>query len=355
MKTKPSRAASTRQSPKPGNRKRKLLKHSALGLAVLVLSFSTISASLAFIGVGPIQQILDIYGRATGDPDAETANETVGEVGGYLRQAEEFYRNISRKNVSGILGQLESILGDLGILSPKDYPGTIGGGAGAGGGSPTGPVAVGDPVLPDRIYEQQQLETDSGNTDGFWAFIEGVLGKDEGEGQERITGMKEVSLTSNQLAMKAQEKSSSVSQQAFQNAELAKFAADETEKLSKQAQGRKASQDILKDIAAQQSEVAKSNTAMANQLATLSDQQAAAAAQTAALATQSQVANEHLTELRVGQAMGNLQLHDIFNAQRHANHIQVTELHKNSQLAVGASSAIYLPGLLPAQAQPESN
>lgn len=345
MKIKPSQVAQMRQRPKPT--KRKLLKHSALCLSVLVLSFSTTSASLAFIGVGPIQQILDIYGRATGDEDAETASETVGEVGGYLRQAEEFYRNITRKNVSGILGQLESILGQLGIISPKDYPGTIGSGSGSTGGA----FPAGEPVLPEQIYEQQQITTDTGNIQGFWAFMETVLGRDEGEGQDRIDSMKRVSLTSNQLAMKAQEKSSNVSQQAFQNAELAKFAADETEKLSKQAQGRKASQDILKDLAAQQSEIAKSNTAMANQLATLSDQQATAAAQTAALATQSQVANEHLTELRVGQAMGNLQLHDIYNAQRHANHIQVSELHKNSQLAVGASNAIYLPGLFPAQSE----
>lgn len=353
MKNKPSQAAQTRQRPKPT--KRKLLKHSALCLSVLVLSFSTTSASLAFIGVGPIQQILDIYGRATGDSDADTASETVGEVGGYLRQAEEFYRNITRKNVSGVLGQLESILGQLGIMSPKDYPRTLGGGAGSGGGTSTGPIAAGAPVLPARIYEQQQMETDSGNIDSFWTFMETVLGKDEGEGQERITAMNRVSLTSNQVAMKAQEKSASVTEQAFQNAELAKFASEETEKLSKQAQGRKASQDILKDLAAQQSEIAKSNAAMSNQLATLSDQQATAAAQTAALATQSQVANEHLTELRVGQAMGNLQLHDIFNAQRHANHIQVTELHKNSQLAVGASNSIYLPGLFPAQPQSSSN
>lgn len=350
MNIKPSQPSRKPQKQKPTNRKRKLLKHSALCLSVLILSFSTTSASLAFVGLGPIQQILDIYGQATGDKDADTASETVGAVGDYLRQAEEFYRNISRKNVSGILGQLESILGQLGIISPKDYPGAIGTGSGSSEGS-TGGAVGGNPITPEAIYELQQLKTDSTNTEGFWSFIEGVIGRDQGEGQERLASMKEASMVSNQVAMKAHERSADASQQAFQNAELAKFASEEAEKISQQAQGRKASQDILKDLAAQQSEMTKSSAAISNQLATLSDQQSTAAAQTAALATQSQVANDHLTELRVGQAMGNVQLHDIFNAQRHANHLEVIELQKSAQVAVGASNTIYFPGLVPSQSR----
>lgn len=68
-----------------------------------------------------------------------------------------------------------------------------------------------------------------------------------------------------------------------------------------------------------------------------------------ALATQSQVANQHLTQLQVGQSIGNVQLHDIFNAQRHANQMEVMERQKNAQIVVGSTDAIYIPGLFSEQ------
>ncbi len=344
--------------------KRKKPNHTTIVLLALVLGLSTTTAAVAgFVNDrSSVQQVFDLLGGATGKKDADpvdqaldgidTVDETVDTVSDALRQAEEFYRRITNNNISGAISQIEAILGELGILDPSKYPGEIGEIVTEPGGTTKGTVPTGTPITPERIYEQQQMVTDTANSDGLWIHTDSVLGNGLGEGQERLAATKQLSTASAAAAKSSYGRSSSESQQTYQNAELAQNASTAAEKLSQQAQGRTASQDILKDLASQQSEVGKANAAISRQLATLSNQSAIAAGQTAALATQSQVANEHLQELRVGQAMGNLQLHDIFNAQRHANQMQVLEQQKTAQLAVGSTDAIYIPGLFATQSSP---
>jgi len=299
------------------------------------------------IDVSPARQVIDIYGRVTGDKEAKSVNQSLSTVDGYLRQAQEFYRNISRKNLPGTLRQIQSILGQLGIISPRSYPRTINDVL-SGANMPDGTATT-----PGQIYAQQQMVIDTANSDQFWIYTDSVLGDGEQEGQSHLQMMNETSLASAEASLNGQQSSTSQSEKALQNAQLAQSASESVERLSAQAQQRSISQDVFKDIAAQHSQLAKSNSAMANQLATLSDQQAIAAGQLSALATQSQVSNEHLSELRVGQSIGNVQLHDIFNTQRHANQMTVMERQKNAQLSMGATDAIYLPGLFSGQAAPQ--
>lgn len=340
-----TRTLRTPISPKPP--KKKLLNRSAICLLTLALGISTTTTAVAFIDDRSLgQQIQDLLGGTTGSQSAETVNQVTGSITDYLRQAEEFYRNISNKNISGILGQLESILGQMGILSPSDYPEEIGEVIQEPGAATPGSVPGGDPTTPARIYEKQQIVTDTANSDQLWIYTDSVLGKGEREGQTRLQQMNQINAASSQAATNSYEISASRSQQAAQNGELAQVAAGSIDQLSEQAQSRTASQDVLKDLAAQNSGLGKSNAAISSQLATLSEQQAIAANQVSALSTQSRVANEHLTELRVGQAIGNVQLHDIFNAQRHDNHMQVIERQKTAQLAVGSTDGIYIPGFL---------
>lgn len=355
----------TAQKSKIRTKKRKGFNRPAIALLAVGLGLSTTTATFAaFVNDrSPVQEVFDLLGNARGNRDAnpvdvnqalDTINggdQTRNEMEDYLRQAQQLKRNIANKNISGILGQLESVLGQLGILSPRDYPGKIGGVVNQPD-TASGEVPAGWPTTPEGIYQQQQMITDTANSDQFWVHTDSVLGKNKEEGQELLQAMKQSSFASSQATLKGYESSASSSEQAFKNAELAQGAAQTAQQLSQQAQRRTATQDVLKDLAAQQSEVVKSNAAMSNQLATLSNQSAIAAAQTAALSAQSQVSNEHLSELRVGQSMGNLQLHDIYNAQRQANHMQVVEGQKDAQLSVGSTNAIYIPGLFSAQTAP---
>lgn len=330
--------------------KRKLINRSAIGLVAIVLGLSTTTATLAaFVNdQNPVQQIFDLVHGTGGNTDVDSVDPSLEDsVDDYLRQAEALRRAIANKNISGIFSQVESILGQLGILSPRDYPGEIGEVIDQPGGSAPGPIPGGTPETPERIYEQQQMVTDTANSDQVWIHSDSVLGKGQGEGQTRLDKMKQISLASSEAANRSYESSASQSEQAFKNAELAQGAADSVDQLGQQAQQRTASQDVLKDLASQQSGAAKTSSAIASQMATLSGQQAIAAGQMSALSAQSQVANDHLTELQVGQTIGNVQLHDIFNAQRHANHLEVMEQQKNAQLALGSTDAIYIPGFLP--------
>ncbi len=351
---------------KKWSKKRKGFNRPAIALLAVALGLSTTTVTFAaFVNDrSPVQEISDLLGSARGKQDANPvdvdqaldsissgAQTRTEEMEDYLRQAQQLKRNIANKNISGILGQLESVLGQLGILSPRDYPGKIGG-AVNGPDTTSGVVPAGWPTTPEGIYQQQQMITDTANSDQFWVHTDSVLGKHQEEGQDILAAMKQSSFASSQATAKGYESSASSSEESLKNAELAQGASQTAEQLSQQAQRRTATQDVLKDMAAQHSEVVKSNAAMSNQLATLSNQSAIAAAQTAALSAQSQVSNEHLSELRVGQSMGNLQLHDIYNAQRQANHMQVVEGQKDAQLSVGSTNAIYIPGLFSTQPSP---
>lgn len=326
-------------------KKNKVFQHSGLCLTFLVLSFTTTSVALAFVDLGQGRRVIDIYGRATSNESAENINQSIDIVDDYLRQSQEFYRNITRKNLPKILSQLESILGQLGIPNPRKYPQTI------EDILNKSQIDSGTSTTPEEIYVNQQTITDSANSGSFWIYTDSVLGNGEQEGQSRLEAMDQTSITSTHASIQGQQKSISQSEQALKSAELAKQAAISVERLSLQAQQRKVSQDVFKDVAAQQAELAKSNSAIVNTLATVSQQSAIAATQTAALAAQSQMTNEHLTQLQVGQTMSNVQLHDIFNAQRHANQMSVMESQKNAQLSVGSTDAIYIPGLFSKQAQ----
>lgn len=331
-------------------KKRKRLYRSAICLLAVVLGLSTTTVTLAaFVNdQSPIQQIFDLVHGTGGNTDVDGIDPSLEEsVDDYLRQAEALRRAIASKNISGIFSQIESILGQLGILSPRDYPGEIGEVLEQPGASTPGTIPGGTPDTPERIYEQRQIVIDTSNSDQVWAHTDSVLGKGEGEGQTRLDTQRQISVTSLEAANKSYESSANQSEQAFKNAELAQGAADSVNQLGQQAQQRTASQDVLKDLASQQAGVATTSSAIARQLATLSGQSAIAAGQMSALSAQSQVANEHLTELQVGQTIGNVQLHDIFNAQRHANHLEVMERQKNAQLALGSTDAIYIPGFLP--------
>jgi len=345
------------------SKKRKGVNRPTIALLAVVLGLSTTTVTFAaFVNdSNPAQEISELLGNARGNRDANPVDQALNtierddqsrnEMEDYLRQAQQLKRNIANKNISGILGQLESVLGQLGILSPRDYPAKIGGVVNQPD-TASGEVSPGWPTTPEGIYQQQQMITDTANSDQFWVHTDSVLGKNKEEGQELLQAMKQSSFASSQATAKGYESSASSSEQAFKNAELAQGAAQTAQQLSQQAQRRTATQDVLKDLAAQQSEALKSNAALSSQLATLSNQSAIAAAQTAALSAQSQVSNEHLSELRVGQSMGNLQLHDIYNAQRQANHMQVVEGQKDAQLSVGSTNAIYIPGLFSAQSGP---
>lgn len=327
--------------------KRKIYKRFALCLSVFVLSFSATGAALAFIDISPVQRAVNVYGRITGDKDAKSVDKSLDSVDSYLREAQDLYRNISRKNISGSISQIESILGELGIISPRNYPQTL-------DDILSGTIVLdGTPATPEQIYSQQQIIIDTANSDQFWVYTDSTLGNGENEGQSRLQAMNKTSLDSVQATLEGEQRSTSQSQTAQQNAQVAQAAADESDQLSSQAQGRKVSQDILKDVAAQQAELARSNSAVSSQLAAISDQQATSSGQLAQLATQSQVSNQHLSQLQVGQSMGNIQLHDIFNAQRHANQMTVMEGQKNAQLSLGSTDAIYIPGLFSQQAAPQ--
>lgn len=334
-------------------KKRKFINRSSICLLAVALGLSTTTATLAaFVNdSSPVQQVFDLLGGATDPVDQaldsiDPFDQTLDTINDVVRQAEEFYRDITNKNVSSTISQIEEILGDLGILDPSEYPGEIGDVVNQPG-TAEGSVPTGTPITPEGIYEQQQMVTDTANSDQLWIHTDSVLGNGPGEGQERLEAMKQTSAVSSEAAKQSYTQSSSQSEQAFKNAELAQGAADSVDQLGQQAQQRTASQDVLKDLASQQSGVAKTSSAIASQLATLSGQSAIAAGQMSALSAQSQVANEHLTELQVGQTIGNVQLHDIFNAQRHANHLEVMERQKNAQLALGSTDAIYIPGFLP--------
>lgn len=251
----------TRSSPET-SRKRKILQP-ALCLSVLVLSFSTTSAALAFIDLGSTRRVLDTVGWVTGDEDVANINESLSTVDDYLHQAQEFYRNISHKNVSGTIYQLESILGQLGILNPKGYPRTINDVLSKTGASP-GTIPGGTPTTPGQIYTQQQILTDTANSEQLWIYTDSVLGNGAQEGQSRLQAMNKTSLASVEASVKEQQRSASQSQKAFQNAELARSASESVERLANQAQRRNVSQDVFKDVAAQQAELAKSNSAIAN-------------------------------------------------------------------------------------------
>jgi len=356
----------TAQKSKQHSKKRKGVNRPTIALLAVVLGLSTTTVTFAaFVNDrNPAQEISELLGNARGNRDANPVDvdqaldsidggaQTRNEMEDYLRQAQQLKRNIANKNISGILGQLESVLGQLGILSPRDYPAKIGGVVNQPD-TVSGAVSAGWPTTPEGIYQQQQMVTDTANSDQFWVHTDSVLGKNKEEGQELLQAMKQSSFASSQATAKGYESSASSSEQAFKNAGLAQGASQTAQQLSQQAQRRTATQDVLKDLASQQSEALKSNAAMSSQLATLSNQSAIAAAQTAALSAQSQVSNEHLSELRVGQSMGNLQLHDIYNAQRQANHMQVVEGQKDAQLSVGSTNAIYIPGLFSAQSSPK--
>ena len=256
-----------------------------------------------------------------------------------MREAQDFYRNISHKNLPGSISQIESILGELGVISPRSYPQTL-------DDILKGKIVLdGTPATPEQIYAQQQIIIDTANSEQLWIYTDSVLGDGENEGQSRIQAINQKTLASVQATLEGEQRSINQSEIANQNAEVAQAAADESEQLSTQAQGRKVSQDILKDVAAQQAELARSNSAVSGQLATISDQQAISSGQLVQLATQSQVSNQRLSDLQVGQSIGNIQLHDIFNAQRHANHMTVMAEQKKAQLSVGSTDAIYIPGL----------
>lgn len=349
----------------PKTKPRRLLKRSSTCLLMLGVGLSTTAIAVAqFV---PDSGLQDILGNSTGIPTTPTfPTDSTGipttpptfptdspqnqsnPFEDYWRQAEELYRHVSNKNISGILGQIEKILGQMGIMSPKDYPGEIGEilGQPRHGGSEPGTTPKGNPTTPAQIYEQQQILTDKANSDELWVYTDSVLGKGEWGGQTRLKQSREINAASAQAANSSYTISASRSQQAAQNAELAQIAANSMDKLSVQAQSRTATQDVVKDQAAQFSEMGKSNAAMSRQLSTLSEQQAIAANQLSALSTQSRVGNEHLTELRIGQSIGNIQLHDIFNAQRHDNHMDVIERQKTAQFAIGATDGIYIPGFL---------
>lgn len=320
-------------------KKHKVYQRYALWLSGLVLSFSATGTALAFVDLGTTGQIVDIYGRVTGDKEAKSVSESLDTVDDYLREAQDFYRNISQNNVSGTIEQIESILGELGIISPRSYPQTL-------DDILKGKIALdGTPATPEQIYAQQQIIIDTANSEQLWIYTDSTLGDGENEGQSRLQAMNKTTLASMEATIEGEKRSTTQSEKANQNAEVAQAAADESEQLSIQAQGRKVSQDILKDVASQQAELARSNSAVALQLATISDQQAISSGQLVQLATQSQVSNQHLSDLQVGQSIGNIQLHDIFNAQRHANHMTVMAEQKKAQLSVGSTDAIYIPGL----------
>lgn len=325
-------------------KKFQLSQRYALCLSVLVLSFSATSAALAFVDLGTTGQIVDIYGRVTGDKDAKSVSGSLDTVDDYLREAQDFYRNISQNNVTGTIEQIESILGELGIISPSSYPRTL-------DDILKGKIVLdGTAATPEQIYTQQQIIIDTANSDQFWIYTDSMLGSGENEGQSRLQAMNKASVESVQATFEGEKRSTAQSGKAAQNAEVAQSASTSSEQLSKKAQGRKVSQDILKDVAAQQALLARSNSAVSSQLAAISDQQSISSGQLAQLATQSQVSNQHLSQLQVGQSMGNIQLHDIFNAQRHANQMTVMEGQKNAQLSLGSTDAIYIPGLFAGQA-----
>lgn len=327
--------------------KSQLLQHSFLCLLVFVLSFSATGAALAFIDISPVQKAVGVFGRVTGDKDVKNAGKTLDSVDEYLSEAQDLYRNISRKNLPGTISQIESILGELGIISPRSYPQTL-------DDILRGTIVLdGTLTTPEQIYSQQQIIIDTANSDQFWVYTDSTLGDGENEGQSRLQAMNKSSLSSVQATFDGVQRSTSQSETAHQNAELAYSAADESEQLSTKAQGRKVSQDILKDVAAQQAELARSNSAVSSQLAAISDQQSISSSQLAQLATQSQVSNQHLSQLQVGQSIGNIQLHDIFNAQRHANQMTEMERQKNAQISLGATDAIYIPGLFAESVAPK--
>lgn len=333
----PSINANARKVQKQ-TKKRKVFRNSAICALVFALSFSTTGAALALLDLSPVKKAVNVYGRITGDKDVKNAGKTLDSVDGYLREAQDLYRNISRKNLPGTVNQIESILGELGIISPSSYPRTL---------DEILRKVVLDGTLdtPEQIYSQQQIVIDTANSDPFWIYTDSTLGDGEGEGQTRLKAMNQTSVASLEATIEGEQRSTKASEQAYQNAELALGSAATSDELSAKAQGRKVSQDILKDVAAQQAELARSNSAVAGQLAALSDQQATSSGQLAQLATQSQVSNEHLSEMRVGQTISNIQLHDLFNAQRHANQMTVMEEQKNAQLSLGSTDAIYIPGL----------
>jgi len=319
----------------------------ALCLWGLVLSFSATGTALAFVDLGSTQRVIDIYGRVTGDKDAKTVSQSLDTVDDYLREAQDFYRNISHKNLPGSISQIESILGELGVISPRSYPQTL-------DDILKGKIVLdGTPTTPEQIYAQQQIIIDTANSDQFWIYTDSMLGSGENEGQSRLQAMNKASLESVQATFEGEQRSTSQSETAQQNAQVAQASSEQSEQLSAQAQRRKVSQDILKDVAAQQAELARSNSAVSSQLAAISDQQSISSGQLAQLATQSQVSNQHLSQLQVGQSIGNIQLHDIFNAQRHANQMTVMEGQKNAQLSLGSTDAIYIPGLFSKQAAPQ--
>jgi hypothetical protein len=181
---------------------------------------------------------------------------------------------------TGIINQLESILGQQGILSPSQLPRTI------------DDIFGGIPTTPTQSYQKQQVITDA-NSDQLWIYIDSVLGNGQDEGQSQLTAMNQTNLASTEASIKGQQESVNQSESATQSANVAQTAADETVRLSNEAQTHNVSK-IFSDEAQQQAEIAKSNSAIANQLATLSNQQALSAGQMSALSSQSQVTNEHL-------------------------------------------------------------
>jgi hypothetical protein len=64
----------------------------------LSFKLSATTAALALIDLGSVRQLFNVYGQTTADTNS-SANQYLTTVDDYLRQSQDFYRNITRKNL----------------------------------------------------------------------------------------------------------------------------------------------------------------------------------------------------------------------------------------------------------------
>lgn len=253
------------------------------------LGVTIVAGSAIALDLGGIQNTVNQVGGALGSagvPVQGTVNQingTLSEINQYLQQLQSLYSLIASGQLRGLLGNVDSVLGELGLPDPE--------------------------ATQDAIWSEQTRKT---SNDATAAQSDPTSANSIRNGNISQSVNREIAqgITASVLSKSGQEKLMN------QQTAIAQYI-QRSGQMATEAQSKTVTQDVLKDV---------------------SQQQAIAAQLEGHLSTQ-------MTQLEIGQAATNLQLGSIDSGVGQLNQVQQSEQARQAAVLGQAGSMVYIPGL----------
>lgn len=301
-----------------------------LGAALLLLSAASSDAQLVPSNIinatGSTSNAMTSVGLGSVSSTLSSVTDILDEVNAYGREIQGFYQNLVGGGLNGILNDVSTLEGVLGIPDPNAVQSQIY--TTTTNGSETDTTFSTIPTNNHEAIMAYPGRITAANGQITQGVTESIMGK---QGQQLLQQQQ-------QQMQSAVQQTSSLGQDAVSQAQGATSDGQTAGSFAQEAQGKNVTQDVMKDTAMEMSSQASQTSHLANLTADTAQMTNQTNAEIALMSQQVQ-------GLEIGQAATNLELTNIDGDLSQMNSVQENEKNRADESVQQSGEMLYIPGL----------